>query len=95
MSEKIEQMPDAFIQFCSWFHQDILHLYPSLDQAVFGFAAQSNDTDLVDLRAYLARLLASDTSDEELQRLWSDCGSEWGVSPIRPFFDRVEAMLAR
>lgn len=89
-----EPMPEVYQQFSRWFHQDILLIYPSLDQAASGFIAELDAVRSAELNAHLGKLLASDSSDEELQELWSECGSEWGVSPIRPFLERVRAQLA-
>ncbi len=89
-----EPMPDIFLQFCRWFHQDIRHSYPSLDHAASGFVVQLDAAAAAELKSFLGYLLASDASDQELQELWSERGSDWGVSPIRPFFERVRAQLA-
>ena len=93
----MKRMPspsNSFRDFCGWFYQDILHDYPSFDAAVSGYITQLDAAGSAELSSYLGELLASDASDEELRKLWSDCGSDWGVSPIRPFFERVRAQLA-
>ena len=86
--------PDSFLGFSEWFHQDIQHQYPRLEGAASGYIATLDRSAADELSAYLADLLASDASDEELGKLWSECGSQWGIVPIRPFFERVRAELA-
>jgi len=90
----IQSPPESFVGFSSWFYQDILHDYASFDAAVSAYIARLDAAGSAELQAYLGELVASDASDEELQRLWSDSGAEWGVSPIRPFLQRVQAQLA-
>jgi hypothetical protein len=84
----------SFCDFCGWFFQDICNDHTSFDAAVSAYIAQLDAAGSADLSASLGELLASDASDEELRKLWSDCGAEWSVSPIRPFFEQVRAQLA-
>jgi hypothetical protein len=86
--------PDSFLGLSEWFHQDIQHQYPRLEGAASGYIATLNAAAADELRAYLTDLLASDASDGELRELWSECGSQWGIVPIRPFLERVRAELA-
>src|SRR5438067_1840634 len=79
-NDKMEacEMPDVFVQFCQWFHQDVLVLYRSLDNAILGFVAELDDPSKVALKTYLSNLIASGASDEELLRLWKRHGAEIG-----------------
>jgi hypothetical protein len=91
--KSIQSPPDSFVRFSEWFHQDILYEYPSFDDAVSGDIARLDARSAAELNGYLGELLASDASDEELRKLWSECGAQWSVSPIRPFFERVRTQL--
>lgn len=90
----MQSPPKSFLWLSSWFHQDIRYEYPSLDAAASGYIASLDAAGSAELRAYLGELLASDVSDDELRKLWSDSGAEWNTQPIRPFFERVQAQLA-
>jgi hypothetical protein len=90
----MQSPPKIFVEFSSWFYQDIRHDYPSFDAAVSAFISRLDAASSAELSVYLGKLVATDASDEKLQELWSECGAEWGVSPIRPFFERVQAQLA-
>ncbi len=92
--KQTQSPPDSFLGFSQWFHQDIQYEYPRLDDAASGYIATLDDARAAELNAYLGELLASEASDEELQELWSQCGSQWGYSPIRPFFQRVRDQIA-
>lgn len=92
-----QQMPDVFIHFCQWFHQDVFILYPSLDQAISAFVAQLDDPGRVALKAYLGDLLASGASDGDLEKLWKDHGAQIGwvePSSIRLLFGETQRVLA-
>jgi len=65
-------MPDVFVQFCQWFHQDVFILYPSCDQAISAFVAQLDDTNKMTLNFYLEGLIESDATDAELEKLWRE-----------------------
>ena len=56
-------------------------------QAFFGIGVPEPTNEL-------AYGYASDASNDELQELWSQCGSQWGYSPIRTFFQRVRDKIA-
>jgi len=56
-------MPDVFVEFCQWFHQDVFMLYPSWDQAISAFVAQLDDTSKMTLNVYLGDLIASDATE--------------------------------
>jgi contact-dependent growth inhibition (CDI) system CdiI-like immunity protein len=89
-------MPDVFVQFCQWFHQDVFVLYPSMDLAISAFVEQLDDESKVTLRAYLADLIASSASDQEWERLWKDHGAQFGwveSSSMRPFFAEIQRVL--
>lgn len=91
-------MPDEFVQFCQWFHQDVFELYPSWDQALSAFVAQLDDAEKVTLKAYLGDLIASDATDAELEKLWKDHGAQFGfVEPWamrRLFAETLRALAA-
>jgi len=89
----MQSPPNSFLALASWFHQDILYEYPSLDAAASGYIAHLDAAGSAELNAYLGELVASDAGDDELRSLWSDSGAEWNVAPIRPFFERVRAQL--
>lgn len=65
-----------------------------MDAAASGYITHLDTAGSAELSAYLEKLVASDASDDELRKLWSDTGAEWNVAPIRPFFERVRAQLA-
>ena len=90
----MQSPPNSFLELSSWFHQDILYEYPSLDAAASGCIAHLDATGSAELNAYLGELVASDDSDDELRKLWSDSGAQWNVAPIRPFLQRIQAELA-
>jgi hypothetical protein len=90
----MQSPPKSFLWLSSWFHQDIRYEYPSLDVAASGYIASLGAAGSAELQAYLGELIASDASDDQLRKLWSDSGAEWSVAPIRPFFERVRAQLA-
>lgn len=92
--QKMQSPPDSFLGFSEWFHQDIQYEYPRLDGAASGYIATLDAAAAEELSAYLGDLLTSDASDEELQDLWTQCGSQWGYSPIRAFFQRVRDEIA-
>lgn len=92
--KQIQSPPVSFLAFSSWFYQDIRHDYPSFDAAVSAYIARLDAAGSAELSAYLGELVASDASDDELRKLWSDSGAEWNMQPIRPFFERVQARLA-
>jgi len=75
-----QEIPDAFVQFCRWFHQDVFVLYHSLDEAIAEYVSQLDDANKQALKTCLGDLIASGMSDEELGKLWKDHGAEWGFS---------------
>ena len=90
-------MPDVFVQFCQWFHQDVFVLYRSLDDAILRFVAELDDPSKWALKTYLSDLIASCASDEELLKLWKRHGAEIGfveASSIRRLFDAMLGVLA-
>jgi hypothetical protein len=90
-------MPDVFVQFCQWFHQDVFILYPTWDQALSAFVAQLDDPSKVTLKFYLGDLIASDATDAQLEKLWKDHGAEFGLadsSAIRCLFGETLRVLA-
>jgi hypothetical protein len=92
-----QEMPDAFVQFSRWFHQDVFVLYHSLEEAIAEFIAQLDSVSKLALRTYLGNLIASGMSDEELEKLWKDHGAEIGLveqSSIRRLFLEVQSLLA-
>jgi hypothetical protein len=91
----MQSPPNSFLALASWFHQDIRYEYPSLDAAASGYVAYLDAAGSAELSAYLGELVASDASDDELRKLWSDSGAEWNVAPIRPFLQRIKTQLAR
>jgi hypothetical protein len=92
--QQTQSPPESFLGFSSWFHQDIQYEYPRLEGAASGYIATLDAATADELGAYLDDLLASDASDEELRKLWSECGSQWGIVPIKPFFEQARAELA-
>jgi hypothetical protein len=90
----MQSPPNSFLALASSFHQDILYQYASLDAAASGYLAHLDGAGSAELSAYLGELIASDASDDDLRKLWSDGGADWSVCPIRPFFERVRAQLA-
>src|SRR4029453_2311324 len=92
-----QEVPDAFIQFCRWFHQDVFVLHHSLDEAISAFSAQLEDEGKLALKTYLGDVIASGLSDEELEKLWKDFGAEIGfaeASSIRRLFLEMQRLLA-
>ena len=90
----MQSPPKSFLWLASWFYQDIRYEYPSLDAAATGYIATLDAAGAAELNAHLGELVASDATDDELRKLWSDSGAEWNMQPIRPFFERVRAQLA-
>jgi hypothetical protein len=89
----MQSPPNSFLALASWFHQDILYEYSSMDAVASGCITHLDAAGSAELSAYLAELVASDASDDELRKLWSDSGAEWGTAPMRPFLQRVLAQL--
>jgi hypothetical protein len=77
----IQSPPNSFLALASWFHQDILYEHPSMDAAASGCITHLDAGGSAELSAYLAELVASDASDDELRKLWSDRGAEWAFLP--------------
>jgi len=65
-----------------------------MDAVAAEFIAILDAAGSAELHAYLGDLVASDASDDELRKVWSDGGAQWNVAPIRPFFERIRAQLA-
>jgi hypothetical protein len=89
--------PDAFVWLCQWFHQDIFVLYHSFDQALLAFVTELDDPNKVALKTYLADLITSGASDEELEKLWKVHGAQFGfveASSIRPLFAEVQRLCS-
>jgi len=92
-----QEIPDAFVQFCRWFHQDVFVLYHSLDEAIAEYVSQLDDANKQALKTCLGDLIASGMSDEELEKLWKDHGAQWGFveqSSIRRLFLEMRRLLA-
>src|SRR5262245_11163351 len=92
------EIPDAFVQFCQWFHQDVFVLCHSLDEAMAELVTtQLDDASKIALKTYLGDLVASGLSDEELEKLWKDHGAEIGFveqSSVRRLFLEMQRLLA-
>ena len=87
------EVPEVFVEFCQWFYQDVLVHYGSIDRALSAFVDQLDDPSKVTLKAYLEDLIASDATDEELEKLWQDHGSEFGSTRIRRLFADLQGRL--
>jgi hypothetical protein len=69
-------VPQIFVEFATWFHQDTLLIYHSLQQAIVAFAASANEADKCDLAQYVANLRETRLTADEFNRLWTTAGSQ-------------------
>ena len=67
--------PEIFLEFCRFFHQDVMVVYPSLEAAVSDFFAAQTNSEISDLNAYLNDQL-SRQEITPLEDEWNSSGAE-------------------
>lgn len=67
--------PEIFLEFCRFFHQDVMVVYPSLEAALRDFFATQSNSEIADLTAYLHDQL-SRQEIAPLEEEWYSSGAE-------------------
>ncbi len=64
------ETPEAFRRFAQLFHQDVFAIYDGPLAAIEAYVADMPKADLVEIDAYLTKLLASEDSRNSLKNHW-------------------------
>ncbi len=83
------QATPEFLKFTAQFHQDIFDIHESPDEGVVAALESLSKHEQGSLRTFLARCVASRTSDDELLELWNSAQSDYYLSEpgqVRDFF---------
>ena len=88
-------VPAAFEHISSSFHQDVLEIYPSLEDALIEYVSWMSSSDLRVLRAFLDELLSGRYSVRDLGETWDKAGSDWYFTDgtIKPFLDFMRTQV--
>ena len=91
------QAAPAFLKFTAQFHQDIFDIHESPDEGVVTAFESLSKQEQGSLRTFLARCVASRTSDNELSELWNSAQSDYylsGPGQVRDFFRWILRRIA-
>ncbi|TDX65628.1 hypothetical protein EDE12_102113 [Methylosinus sp. sav-2] len=88
-------LPEAFASYSRLFHQDLLKIYPSLDDAVRQAPNFLTRDQVESLKTYLDELTSGRYSNAELQEIWNSSKAQLYISggSMIEFFRKARAYL--
>jgi hypothetical protein len=87
--------PEAFLIFTAYFHQDLLAIYPTIDDAMRDMRNFLTPDQIIEVKAFLDELIAGPYTNEELMNIWEKSRSEirFVRGDIREFLREARSYL--
>ncbi|MCG8482185.1 MAG: contact-dependent growth inhibition system immunity protein [Clostridia bacterium] len=74
--------PVSFQKFCELFHQDIDLVYDNPEDLLGDFVEDQSQDELAKFEKFLSEIIGSELSNEEIDRLWEECGARIEIKGI-------------
>lgn len=86
-------IPQIWLEFGQYIHQDFLSQFPDFRSGVTDFACTLSDERKIEFKEFVTELLNSQPTTSTLSNVWDESGASFYVqdSEIRLLFDEIAA----
>jgi len=88
--------PEVWYSMGEYIHQDFLLQFPDFISGLRDFFGDASEEEVNDMRIFLNELKKLHYSDEQLERLWLNSGSNlvWDGAGVRAILGELEVILS-
>ncbi|TQV78895.1 hypothetical protein FKG94_12830 [Exilibacterium tricleocarpae] len=88
-------IPEVWISFGMFLHQDFISMYPDFFSGVIEFAQGLSPADRYEFKAFISEIVSGDLNKKELYELWEKSGSQLRVDNLPEMFVGIDNALKK
>lgn len=86
-------IPEVWLSFGIFLHQDFIVMYPDFFSGVVEFAQGLSSAERYEFKTFISEVVSADLSKQELYDLWEKSGSQLRVDNLPEMFIEIDKTL--